>query len=101
MRHCKQKYQTEDRHPDGNCRDRQQDLHGSFPTADATRRRLEGTGTPFAVRRNIVVQFVRISVSAPGQPKNDRNADKDDEKQRDYRQRDTFVRSAAEKSLDG
>jgi len=28
---------------------------------------------------------------APSQPKNDRNADQDDEKQRDHRQRDTFV----------
>jgi hypothetical protein len=76
----KQKYQTKNRHPDGDCGDRQQDLHGSFPTADATRPRFERTGTPFAVRRNTVVQFVRIGVSPPCQPKNARNADKDDKK---------------------
>ena len=85
MRHCKQKYQTKDRHPEGDRGDRQQDLHRSFPAADATRARLEGTGTPFAVRRNIVVLFVEISVPSSGQPKNDRDADKDDEKQRDDR----------------
>ena len=98
MRHRNQKYQTKDRHPDGDCGDRQQDLHGSFPTADATRPRFEGSGTPFAVRRNIFVLLVQISVPPPGQPKNDRNADKDDEKQRDYRQRDTFVGSAAKRT---
>jgi hypothetical protein len=95
------KYQTKNRYPDRDCGDRQQDLHGSFPTADATRRRLERTGTPFAVRRNIDVLLVRIGVPPPGQPKNDRNADQDDEKQRDYRQRDTFSGSAAEKDPDG
>jgi hypothetical protein len=55
----------------------------------------------FAVRRNIVVLFVEISVPLPGQPKNDGNADKDDEKQRDDRQRDTFVGSATKKGPGG
>jgi hypothetical protein len=81
IRHCKQKHQPEDRHAEGDRGDRQQNLHCSLAAADAAGPGHERAGTPFAKWCDVAVPFVGIGVPSPAQPKNNRNADKDQEEQ--------------------
>src|SRR5215475_1182716 len=57
--------------------------------------------TPFMKWCDLTVVFVGICVPPPRQPKNNRNADKDYEEQRDHRKRQALVSAAAEQSPHG
>ena len=60
-------YQSQDRHPDGDCSDRQQDFGGRVRTFDGTGQGIEFAHGPIAKTKMTVVPRV-VRVPTPGQP---------------------------------